>query len=300
MSSQLSSTLIPPKPKSSRRRLLKRVAIAAGAAGLCTAGYAFALEPHWLEVVERDLPLAGLPDSLAGKTIVQLSDLHIGRTWSRFLDYAIDQANQLQPDVVVITGDFMSCQAKEQTSAVSTFLQRLKPTPLGTYACLGNHDYGAGWSLVPVADALVETLSAIGITTLRNQSITLSGGLVLIGLEDLWSPNWNVRKATEVLSSAVGQPAITLCHNPDACDLSIWSDAGYRGWILAGHTHGGQCKPPFLPPPMLPVRNRLYTCGHFPISPGIDLYINRATGNLRQVRFNCRPEITVFRLASIS
>ncbi|HEX2860069.1 MAG TPA: hypothetical protein VHN79_00430, partial [Lacunisphaera sp.] len=71
----------------------------------------------------------------------------------------------------------------------------------------------------------------------------------------------------------------------------------YQGWILAGHTHGGQCKPPFLPPPLLPVRNRRYTAGEFDLGDGRKLYINRGLGHLLRVRFNVRPEVTVFRLA---
>lgn len=77
-------------------------------------------------------------------------------------------------------------------------------------------------------------------------------------------------------------------------DRPAWGD--YRGWILAGHTHGGQCKPPFLPPPLLPVKNRRYTAGAFALSRGRRMYINRGVGHLLRVRFNARPEVTVFRL----
>jgi predicted MPP superfamily phosphohydrolase len=90
------------------------------------------------------------------------------------------------------------------------------------------------------------------------------------------------------------RPTLVLCHNPDAVDLPIWSE--YSGWILSGHTHGGQCKPPFLPPPLLPVRNTRYTAGAFALTGGRRLYINPGLGYLRRVRFNVRPEITVFRL----
>ncbi len=74
-----------------------------------------------------------------------------------------------------------------------------------------------------------------------------------------------------------------------------WGD--YQGWILAGHTHGGQCKPPFLPPPLLPVWNPRYTAGEFPLAGNRRLYINRGIGYVLRVRFNVRPEITVFHLA---
>jgi predicted MPP superfamily phosphohydrolase len=77
-------------------------------------------------------------------------------------------------------------------------------------------------------------------------------------------------------------------------DLDAWR--GFEGWILAGPTHGGQCKPPFLPPPIVPVRNRRYTAGVFDLPGGRTLYVNRGVGHLFQVRFNVRPEVTVFTL----
>ena len=88
--------------------------------------------------------------------------------------------------------------------------------------------------------------------------------------------------------------AIVLSHNPDTADLPVWGD--FSGWILAGHTHGGQCKAPFLPPPLLPVKNRRYTSGKFELAGGRGMYISRGLGHLLKVRFNVRPEVTVFRL----
>ena len=90
-------------------------------------------------------------------------------------------------------------------------------------------------------------------------------------------------------------PTVVLSHNPDVQDLPIWD--GVRGWVLAGHTHGGQVKPPFLPPPILPVNNRRYTAGAFDVGPGRTMYINRGLGFLHQVRFGVRPELTLFTLA---
>jgi hypothetical protein len=85
-----------------------------------------------------------------------------------------------------------------------------------------------------------------------------------------------------------------LCHNPDGADQPGWGD--YQGWILAGHTHGGQCRPPFCRPPCLPVENPRYVAGEVDLGDGRRLYINRALGHLLRLRFNVRPEITAFRL----
>ena len=90
---------------------------------------------------------------------------------------------------------------------------------------------------------------------------------------------------------------IVLCHNPDAADRPIW--AGYQGWILAGHTHGGQCKPPFLPPPLLPVANKRYVSGKIELSGNRNMYISRGVGHLLRVRFNVRPEVADFRTSTV-
>lgn len=87
---------------------------------------------------------------------------------------------------------------------------------------------------------------------------------------------------------------MALCHNPDGVDDPGW--AGFRGWILAGHTHGGQCKPPWFDSPILPVQDRRSTSAPFELGNGRRLYLNRGIGYLRRVRFNCRPEITLFEL----
>ena len=138
------------------------------------------------------------------------------------------------------------------------------------------------WS--PAVMALYEMIQI-----LRNESTSIAG-LTITGLDDLWATNFNPWP-----SMAQIQPSganLVLSHNPDVMDRAIWE--GYQGWILAGHTHGGQCKPPFLPPPMLPVHNKRYTAGKFNFEDGRTLYINRALGNLWPVRFNVRPEVTVF------
>ena len=163
--------------------------------------------------------------------------------------------------------------------------------PQRWYATLGNHDYGPGWAHPEIADRLVRTVSDLGITVLRNQSAVVEG-LQIVGLDDFWAHRFNPAAAFAASSPAL--PTIVLSHNPDTVDLPVW--AGFDGWILAGHTHGGQCKPPFLPPPMLPVQNTLYTSGEFELSGRRRLYINRGVGHWYRVRFNARPEITLHEL----
>ena len=185
----------------------------------------------------------------------------------------------------------MTCEDTEQLDAVSEVLGCLKPGPLGCYAILGNHDYGHRWARRNIADQLVRRLSELNIRTLRNELHRVEG-LQLVGLDDLWANNF--QPAAVFPHVDWGQATLTLCHNPDAMDLAEM--ASCRGWVLSGHTHGGQCKPPFLPPPLLPVKNKRYTSGAFELNNGRQLYINRGLGHLLRVRFNARPEITVFRM----
>jgi hypothetical protein len=272
-----------------RRRFLK---LSAGGLLMAGAGYTWRIEPHWLEVVERALPVARLPTALIGATLVQISDLHIGPVVDdAYLMRALRQVAALRPDILVITGDFMTYDTEEQFAQVGRVLAQLQPARLATMGVLGNHDYGPRWSEPQLADTLVPRLRAAGIDVLRNACRDVQG-LQIVGLDDLWSPNY----ATRLVRSEVDatRASLVLCHNPDAVDGALFS--GYRGWVLSGHTHGGQCKPPFLPPPLLPVSNRRYVAGAYDLVNGRKLYINRGLGYLMRVRFNVRPEITVFTL----
>jgi predicted MPP superfamily phosphohydrolase len=280
--------------KTSRRKWLKRAlgAAAVGAAGVLVD--TFYVELHWLELVHHSLPIAGLPAAWSGRTLAQLSDLHIGPQVSdAYLIKSFDAITKLSPDVVVVTGDFMSLTnqgtaTKEQLERVCSHLPRGRVATLGI---LGNHDYGYGWSDAELASHLTDILAAHGVRMLRNQVADLDG-LQILGVDDLWSGHCEVAKA--LAASSPDAPRLALAHNPDIADLPAWQ--GYQGWLLSGHTHGGQCKPPFLPPPLLPVENRRYTSGEFDLFDGRRLYINRGVGHLLPVRFNCRPEITVHQL----
>jgi uncharacterized protein len=275
-------------PRLTRRRFLASVLAGSASVGL----YAWRIEPHWVELVERDLAIANLPDALIGQVLIQISDLHVGPAVDAdYLITTLQWVSALRPAITVVTGDFMTCNGGEQIEAVSQVMKYLVPGKLGCIAIMGNHDYGLGWSDSVVADNLVNRLDGMGIQFLRNEC-QMVGGMQIVGLEDMWGPNFQ----PEATLAAVDwqRATLTLCHNPDAVDLPALSVC--RGWILAGHTHGGQCKPPFLPPPVLPVRNTRYTSGEFDVGNGRRLYINRGLGHLLRVRFNVRPEISAFRM----
>lgn len=277
-----------------RRRFLRCSAglVAAGAVG--TVGYTFGVEPHWVETVQRPLPLAALPPPLVGSRLIQISDWHVGpQVDDRYLISCLQTVAELKPDILAITGDLITYRGPDQLSQLRQVLMHLPKPRLGSLAVLGNHDYGFRWSMPEVAAQVAQELTTAGVRVLRNKSVTFSG-LTFVGLDDLWGGVFEPTRAFGGIDAR--QAAIALCHNPDGADKPGWGP--FRGWILAGHTHGGQCKPPFLPPPLIPVRNRRYVSGEVPLVDGRRLYINRGLGHLLQVRFNVRPEITVFTLVA--
>jgi predicted MPP superfamily phosphohydrolase len=274
-----------------RRRLLKA---SLAASGLALGGYAWQIEPHWLEVVRRPLPFKGLPADLHGSTLAQLSDLHVGpQVDDGYILQTFATVRDLAPDIVVYTGDFTSHQ-QALYEHVERVYARAPRGRLATLGILGNHDYGPGWAHPEVAARLVPILREAGITVLRNQ-VSEVGELQIAGMDDLWADRFDPREALRTLDAR--RPALALSHNPDTVDLDGWQ--GFGGWVLSGHTHGGQCKPPFLPPPLLPVKNLRYTSGEFALDRERMLYISRGVGHVLQVRFNVRPEVTLFELAGV-
>jgi hypothetical protein len=274
-----------------RRRFLAAAAAMAGAP-LAAGGYAWLVEPHWLDITRRDLPIPGLPGPLDGTSLVQLSDLHVGpRVDDDYLVRTFQRVRALAPDFVVCTGDWITWRGPAQLDQLRRVLAHFPTGRLGTVGILGNHDYGFGWRMSEVAERVVAAVTEVGVRLLRNEAVD-AGGLRFLGLDDLWGPNFD--PADLMARHGTGAGSLVLCHNPDAADRPVWG--AFQGWILAGHTHGGQCKPPFLPPPLLPVQNRRYTAGEFELSGGRRLYISRGVGHLTPVRFNVRPEVAMFRL----
>jgi len=268
--------------------------VTSAAAAVGCVGYTIGIEPHWLEIVERDLPIEKLPSNLDGLRLAQLSDIHIGPRVSD--DYVVDSFDRLRarkPDIVVFTGDFITYRASRgegQFAQLRDVVSHIPRGSLATLGILGNHDYGRNWSEPDVAAKVVAEAERAGVRVLRNECVSVRG-LDVVGVDDLWAHHGDPARA---LAARTSDAALVLVHNPDAADELRWPD--YHGWMLAGHTHGGQCKPPFLPPPLLPVRNRRYVSGAVAVDASRTLYISRGIGHLIRARFNVRPEITLFTL----
>ena len=271
--------------------LTRRAFLATAVAAPLAALYTWRVEPRWLEITRRDLPIVGLPAALDGKTLAHFTDLHIGpQVDDAYIAETFARVAALRPDLVVHTGDLITARGRFLEQA-RDLLRQLPRGPLGTFAILGNHDYGHNWSHPELADRIVRLLEDAGCRVLRNETVDCHG-LRLTGLDDWWAGRFSPQHA--LARHTPDTPSLALVHNPDTCDLPAWNN--FRGWILAGHTHGGQCKPPFLPPPLLPVKNRRYTAGAFELTGGRQLYISRGVGHLMQVRFNVRPEVALFTL----
>ncbi len=276
-----------------RRKFIKKTAWGLTGIGLLSGLYTWQFEPFWLEFVKVKMPIKNLPNNLVGKTLMQISDIHIGNRFDyQFIINSFNKAKAFNPDIVVYTGDYVSTYKDEvQYDKLEETFNNLVKGKLATIGILGNHDYGRNWSQNEVADKISKLLTNHGVQILRNEKTEVNG-LEFIGFDDIWGLNFNPEKTMSYFDKSKAN--IVLCHNPDVCDLDIWGE--YNSWILSGHTHGGQVKPPFLPPPMLPVKNKKYSAGQFELSNDRTLYINRALGHLWQVRFYVRPEITIFEL----
>jgi len=276
-----------------RRGFIKKSLLTTLGLGFLTGMYSWQIEPFWLEFVHKKMPLKNLPKHLIGKTLIQISDLHIGTKFD--YQYIIDsfkKTKKFSPDFVVYTGDYTTYETEAQFIQLQEVLQHVVLGKLGTFGILGNHDYGHhGWNDSNVAHKITEICTQNGIKILRNEAQE-SHGINFMGIDDYWGTNFHPKKALQYFDKE--KTNLVLCHNPDVCDEPVWND--YNSWILSGHTHGGQIKPPFLKPPFLPVKNKRYAAGEIDLYDGRTLYINRALGCIKQIRFNVRPEITIFTL----
>ncbi|WP_010135778.1 metallophosphoesterase [Ochrovirga pacifica] len=275
-----------------RKSFIKKGLLGSAALSIGLGTYAWQIEPYWLEFVTLGMPIKNLPSKLVGKTLMQISDIHVGNRfdWNYIID-SFQKAQKYKPDFVVYTGDFVNWENEEQYTQLQKVMMHAVCGELASIAILGNHDYGKNFQEQEVANNISNLLKNAGIDVLRNEKKNYFG-LDIIGIDDLWGTNFFPEPVMKTLNKT--NPQIALCHNPDVCDLPIWEQ--FEGWILSGHTHGGQVKPPFLPPFILPVKNKRYAAGKVELDAKRTLYINRALGNLFPVRCNVRPEITIFHL----
>jgi predicted MPP superfamily phosphohydrolase len=284
--------------KLTRRQLFGRIL---GTATFAAAGGAYGreVEPFWVEWHDRPMAVRGLPKSLEGFRITQLTDLHAGTNVPiSYLRRVIGRVKDVKPDLVVVTGDLVN-HALDWVVPICDALMEI-PQKLGVpmLVTLGNHDYDISnaYAGVPtrIADTLEARLTSRNVPVLRNKSWALQrpdGRMWFVGLEDLWSGRFSPAVAFAGVPMRSGEPIIALSHNPDtALDLDTYG----AQWILAGHTHGGQVRLPGYGALLLNVQNQEFQQGQFELPHGGHLYVARGVGYLKRVRMFCRPEVPTF------
>jgi predicted MPP superfamily phosphohydrolase len=266
-----------------------------------TGMHALPVNRRWVDIHRRPMPLPNLDPAMEGWKIVQISDLHYSPVvWRKYLIQYLHWVNELQPQIVVITGDLIT-GGYRFADRIATLLSHVKAEH-GVICTFGNHDYsiygkrtnGEG---IRRADYLESRLQKRGLIVLRNKVLRVKAAkakspLIIVGLDDEWSGNIDAAKAFAGVDATC--PIICLNHNPaNVRDLMNYP----WQWMLSGHTHGRQVATSPLGRKLYPHRYRHYTHGYYSVS-GRHLYVNRGLSYGQRVLEWCRPEITVFKLES--
>lgn len=278
-------------------------ALSSGAVAAFTGGLIYSLiEPHRLQVRHFDVALPGLPRAAEGLRIAQLSDLHCSAiTSADTVRRAVELCNAEKPDVIVLTGDYISRRnsyssftfgefwardemdyAREMAAAVANL-----QAPEGIFAVPGNHDHWNG-----NCGAIMDLLEAVGVQVLLNRTIHLRDSLPLIGLDDLRAGRPLIEETCEGIASQQAQ--IFLSHNPRI----ILRLAERNCLFICGHTHGGQVHLPLTNFRRRPrdMRFSPWHQGWYRYGPA-QMFISVGVGSVHfPMRYNCPPEIVVYRL----
>lgn len=261
-------------------------------------------EPTWLAVRSYDVPFFPPSADRPARPVrlLHLSDFHASEEVPLdFVRRAVTQALTLQPDLICLTGDFITWRHEE----FSRYAEILKPMAdvAPVYAVLGNHDGGrwVGTAGYPDTDKVRSLLSAARIELLHNRSSTLQAAgqtIRLVGVGDLWADELDGERAfgdgvrDDSVPGVSRAPVVLLAHNPDSKDV-----LRRHSWdlMLSGHTHGGQCDLVFFGTPFAPVRDHRFVRG-LRAWEKRSIHVTAGIGNLHGLRFNCRPEISLLRL----
>ncbi len=286
-----------PKDKiQARKKLTRRSFLKLALAGLAAIGignstqvYAFGIDLRDPMVESTDVKLKKLPAGLDGLTIGQLTDLHVGPLVDASQVARAAKALMAHtPDLITLTGDFISRSADYAASCANALAQL--SAPLGVFAVLGNHDYWAGR-----IDETIAQLERVGIRVLRNENVTIGAGngrICLIGVDDVWDTQPNLPLAMAGVSQDMCK--IALVHHPDYVEETAKYEVDLQ---LSGHSHGGQVRLPFIGALFLPAMAIKYPMGLQWVNAHTQIYTSRGIGDVAlPVRFNCSPEVTLLRL----
>lgn len=247
----------------------------------------FRLGDFTIEQVTIEIP--DLAPEFVGYRIVQFSDIHMGHwiTGER-LDGVVQLVNEQEPDLVAITGDFVSYVIQQIREDMISALQKLEPNDVSV-AVLGNHDHWMG------AENVRQMLRESGVIELANDVYTLEKNgahLHIAGVDDVMV--FQDRLDDVLAKLPADGPAILLAHEPDFADVS--SKTGRFILQMSGHSHGGQIVLPGIGPVFRGPLFLRYPLGRYQVGDMIQ-YTNRGVGtHVFRLRINCPPEITVFTL----
>lgn len=271
------------------RRKFLGIAAGAGAAGLGVNSVLIA--PNRPRVVRLDIHLRRWPEGLSGLTIALLSDFHYDPYFSIHpIQASIDIVNALRPQLVLLTGDFVSvpfwgdpAKGAADAEPCAAILKNLKASH-GVWAVMGNHDAFTD------PDRVTASLQAQGIRVLANQSTPIEADgarFWLGGVDDVLGKTADVDATLQNVPP--GEPTVLMVHEPDYADRVARHAVDLQ---LSGHSHGGQVRLPLLPPLYLPDLGRKYVWGLYKVG-GLTLYTNPGLGTVGvPARLNCPPEIT--------
>lgn len=254
---------------------------------LCVLIYAYTLAPKAIKIRRYTVPM--LPPGGTPIRIAYISDVHTGdHLPQNQLKRVTQMLNREQPDAILIGGDMVE---REAESVVQLATWDTLTAPLGIFAILGNHDYE------DCPEAIREVYALLGWTDATNAKFTLTKGetsVELMGTDDTFFGHPNV----DSLHSPHALPRVVLAHSPDTMlDLN----AGDADLVLAGHTHGGQIRLPFIGPiTRLPQRGpRAWDRGRKTAN-GIPLIISAGLGlSGPAVRLFCPPELVIVDLVGV-
>jgi uncharacterized protein len=284
-----------------RRRFLQAAAGVAAAGAVALGEDGTLLEPNLPVLIAVEVVLARLPVAFDGFTIAQLSDFHYDVFSTIPIRAAIEIVNNLHPDLIVLTGDFVTvppyhrrfpsvAKRAARTAEPCADLLKQMHSRVGSVSILGNHDVDAGASII------IDTLDSHGLPVLRNRSMPIERGgsrIWLCGLDSVWEGNPDMDLALRGVPSE--EMVVLLVHEPDFADEAVYYPVDLQ---LSGHSHGGQIWLPGIGAPWLPAFGRKYPRGLHRIGP-LTLYTNMGLGTIRlPIRLNCPPEVTLFTLRS--
>lgn len=283
-----------PFHKLTRADLLNAALLGVGAAFPTVATgfiYATFIEPNWIELCEIPLTLPRLEPQFDGYRIVHISDIHAGKWMPQDrLDRIVEMVNEQQPDLIAVTGDFVTRTYRKAPVDIAPTMRKLHAKD-GVVAVLGNHDYWGGRG--PGQVRRVIRLSRM--IDLNNKVHILERDGALLSTAGVDSSRARKARLDLVLRDLPDEGcAILIAHEPDFADKS--ARTGRFDLQISGHSHGGQVRLPVLPPPRLPPMGRKYHTGLYRVGDMIQ-YTNRGLGVVGlPFRFWSRPEVTVFTL----